>query len=84
MQKNGKVLLDSGVQISHIRSDTDLLGLKGRHTSATIAKVGGEGETIYGSYKNKGVPNFQNINSTLTMFIFYFGFRLRCLVCKDI
>ena len=26
----------------------------------------------------------ENINSTLIIFIFYFGFRLTCLVCKDI
>ena len=30
------------------------------------------------------IPNFQNINRTLTIFIFYFGFRLICLVCEDI
>lgn len=30
------------------------------------------------------IPNFQNINSTLTIFIFYFGFRLTCLVCEDV
>ena len=47
MQKNGNILLDSGAQISLIRSDTaELLGLKGRYTSVTIAKVGGQEETI--------------------------------------
>ena len=47
MQKNGNILLDSGVQISFIRSDTaELLGLEGRNTSVTIAKVGGQEDNI--------------------------------------
>ena len=29
------------------------------------------------------ITNFQNSSSIITMFIFYFGFRLTCLVCKD-
>lgn len=33
IQKNGNILLDSGAQVSLIRSDTaELLGLKGRDT----------------------------------------------------
>ena len=47
IQKDGNVLLDSCAQVSLIRSDiAELLGLKGRDTSVTIAKVGGEEETI--------------------------------------
>lgn len=47
MQKQGNILLDSGAQISLIRNDTAaLLGLKGRDTSITITKVGGDEETI--------------------------------------
>jgi len=47
MQKKGKIFLDSGTQISRIWSNTaELLGLKGRDTFATVAKVGGQGETI--------------------------------------
>lgn len=55
IQKNGNILLDSGAQVSLIRSDTaELLGLKGRDTSVTIAKVGGEEETI--RTKEYGIP----------------------------
>ena len=47
IQKKGNILLDTGAQVSLIWSDiTKLLGLKRRHTSVTIAKVGGEEETI--------------------------------------
>ena len=47
IQKKGDILLDTGAQVSLIRSDSaELLGLKGRDTSVTIAKVGGEEETI--------------------------------------
>lgn len=47
IQKKGNILLDTGAQVSLIRSDiAELLGLKGRDTSVTIAKVGGEEETI--------------------------------------
>ncbi|XP_022777780.1 uncharacterized protein LOC111319232 [Stylophora pistillata] len=47
IQKNGNILRDTGAQVSLIRSDTaELLGLKGRDTSVTIARVGGEEETI--------------------------------------
>ena len=47
IQKKGNILLDTGAQVSLIRSDVaELLGLKGRDTSVTIAKVGGEEETI--------------------------------------
>ena len=46
IQKNGNVLLDTGAQVSLIRSDNaELLGLKGRDISLTITKVGGEEET---------------------------------------
>ena len=45
--KRENVLLDSGAQVSLIRQDTaELLGLKGQCVSVTIAKVGGEEETI--------------------------------------
>ena len=45
--KRANVLLDSGAQVSLIRQDTaELLGLKGQCVSVTIAKVGGEEETI--------------------------------------
>ena len=45
--KRGNVLLDSGAQISLIRQSTaETLGLKGKDTSVTITKVGGEEETI--------------------------------------
>lgn len=47
IQKNGNNLLDTGAQVSLIPSDiAELLGLKGRDTSVTIAKVGGKEETI--------------------------------------
>ena len=47
IQKKGNILLDTGVQVSLIRSDiAELLGLKGRDTSVTISEVGGEEETI--------------------------------------
>ena len=47
IQKKGNILLDTGAQVSLIQSDiAELLGLKGRDTSVTIAKVGGEEETI--------------------------------------
>ena len=47
IQKHGNVLLDTGAQVSLIRSDTaELLGLKGRDISVTITKVGGEEETV--------------------------------------
>ena len=47
MQKQGNILLDSAAQISLIRDETAAsLGLKGKNTSITIAKVGGDEETI--------------------------------------
>ena len=47
MQKQGNILLDSGAQISLIRNETAVsLGLKGKNTSITITKVGGDEETI--------------------------------------
>ena len=47
LQKNGNILLDSGAQVSLIRDDTaEMLNLKGRETSITITKVGGEVEHI--------------------------------------
>ena len=47
MQKQGNILLDSGAQISLIRDETAVsLGLKGKNTSITITKVGGDEETI--------------------------------------
>ena len=47
IQKKGNILLDTGAQVSLIRSDiAELLGLKGRDTSVTMSKVGGEEETI--------------------------------------
>ena len=47
MQKQGNILLDSGAQISLIRDETAVsLGLKGKNTSITIKKVGGDEETI--------------------------------------
>ena len=40
-------MLDSGAQVSLIHQDTaEALGLKGQYVSITIAKVGGEEETI--------------------------------------
>ena len=48
LYKRGNVLLDSGAQISLIRSETaDSLGLKGRDISVNIIKVGGEEESIH-------------------------------------
>ena len=45
--KRGNILLDTGAQISLIRNDTaELLGLKGKDTSVTITKVGGEEEVM--------------------------------------
>ena len=47
IQEKGNILLDTGAQVCLKRSDfAELLGLKGRDTSVTIAKVGGEEETI--------------------------------------
>ena len=47
LYKRGNVLLDSGAQISLIRTETaDILGLKGRDVSVNIVKVGGEEELI--------------------------------------
>ena len=47
IQKKGNFLLDTGAQVRLIRSDiAELLGLKGRDTSVTISKVGGEDKTI--------------------------------------
>ena len=47
LYKRGNVLLDSGAQISLIRTETaDSLGLKGRDVSVNIVKVGGEEELI--------------------------------------
>ncbi|KAL9985574.1 hypothetical protein ACROYT_G007995 [Oculina patagonica] len=46
-QKQGNTLLDSRAQVSLIREETaTTLGLKGKDTSVTITKVGGEEETI--------------------------------------
>ena len=46
-QKQGKVLLDSGAQVSSVCEETAaMLGLKGKDMSVTITKVGGEEETI--------------------------------------
>ena len=48
LHKRGNVLLDSGAQISLIRSETaDSLGLKGKDISVNIIKVGGEEESIH-------------------------------------
>ena len=48
LYKRGNVLLDSGAQISLIRSDTaDSLGLKGKDISVNIVKVGGEEEELH-------------------------------------
>ncbi|KAK3736377.1 hypothetical protein QZH41_006148 [Actinostola sp. cb2023] len=45
--KRGNVLLDSGAQISLIRQETaENLGLKGKDSSVTITKVGGQEETM--------------------------------------
>ena len=45
--KRANVLLDSGAQVSLICQDTaELMGLKRQCVSVTIAKVGGEEETI--------------------------------------
>ena len=47
IQKKGNILLDTGAHVILIRSDiAELLGLKGRDTSVTIAKVGREEESI--------------------------------------
>lgn len=47
IQQNGNILLDTGAQVTLICFDTaESLGLKGKDTSVTIAKVGGEEETI--------------------------------------
>ena len=47
LYKRGNVLLDSGAQISLIRTETaDSLGFKGRDVSVNIVKVGGEEELI--------------------------------------
>ena len=47
IQKRRNILLDTGAQVSLIWSDiAELLRLRGRDTSVTIAKVGGEEETI--------------------------------------
>lgn len=47
IQKEANILLNTGTRVSLICSDiTDLLRLKGRNTSVTIAKVGGEEKTI--------------------------------------
>ena len=46
-EKQGNTLLESGAQVSLIRKETAAtLGLKGKDTSVTITKVGGEEETI--------------------------------------
>lgn len=45
IQKRAHVLYDKGAQVSLIRNDTALtLGLKGKDTSVTIMKVGGDEE----------------------------------------
>ena len=47
LYKRGNILLDSGAQISLIRSQTaESLGLKGNDISVNIVKVGGEEESI--------------------------------------
>ena len=47
LRKRGNVLFDSGAQISLIRQETaDSLGLRGKETSVTITKVGGQEEEI--------------------------------------
>ncbi|XP_046862937.1 uncharacterized protein LOC124456562 [Xenia sp. Carnegie-2017] len=47
LYKRGNVLLDSGAQISLIRSETaESLGLKGKDISVNIIKIGGEEESI--------------------------------------
>ena len=47
LYKRSNVLLDSGAQISLIKSETEEnLGLKGRDVSVNIVKVGGEEKTI--------------------------------------
>ena len=54
IQTKGYILLDTGAQVSLIRSDiAELLRLKGRDTSVTTAKVGGG----RGNHKNKGIPS---------------------------
>ena len=47
LRKRGNVLFDSGAQVSLIRQETaDSLGLRGKETSVTITKVGGQEEEI--------------------------------------
>ncbi|XP_046863136.1 uncharacterized protein LOC124456869 [Xenia sp. Carnegie-2017] len=47
LYKRGNVLLDTGSQISLIRSETaESLGLKGKDISVNIVKIGGEEESI--------------------------------------
>ena len=47
LSKQSSVLLDSGAQVTLIRQSTaETLGLKGKDTTVTITKVGGEEETI--------------------------------------
>ena len=47
LYKHGKVLLDSGAQISFIRQETaEALGLDGKKVSISITKVGGEEEEM--------------------------------------
>ena len=43
--KRGNIILDTGAQISLIRNDT-AEGLKGKYTSVTITKVGGDEEVM--------------------------------------
>ena len=48
LQKRGNLLFDSGAQISLIRQETaDSLGLRGKETSVTTTKVGGQEEEIH-------------------------------------
>ena len=47
LRKRGNVMFDSGAQASLIRQETaDSLGLRGKETSVTITKVGGQEEEI--------------------------------------
>ena len=47
LEKKGLVLIDSGAQISLIKNETaSVLGLKGKDVYITIAKVGGDEESI--------------------------------------
>ena len=47
VQKRGNVLFDTGAQVSLIKNETaSTLGLKGKDTSVTITKVGGEEESM--------------------------------------